>query len=101
MAGQTTLEDADGNSINGAFDAQVRESFRLIATHLNQFGGSLQDIVTMTIYAEDVRNAGAYRVAKEENFGDGPYPSSAFIGVAGFSRADVEVEVKAIAVVGD
>jgi len=55
----------------------------------------------MTIYVEDVRNAGAYRVAKEENFGDGPYPSSAFIGVAGFSRPDVEVEVKAIVVVGD
>ena len=101
LAGQTTLEDADGNSIDGDFDAQVRENFRLIETHLNQFGGSLQDVVTMTIYVEDVRNAGAYRIAKEEIFGDGPYPSSAFIGVAGFSRPGVEVEVKAIAVVGD
>ena len=101
LAGQTTLEDAEGNSINGDFDAQVRENFRLISTHLDQYGGTLEDIVTMTIYVVDVRNAAAYRVAKEEIFGDGPYPSSAFIGVAGFSRLGVEVEVKAVAVVGD
>ena len=101
LAGQTTLEDADGNSIDGDFDAQVRENFRLIATHLDQFGGALEDIVTMTIYVADVRNADAYRAAKEEILGDGPYPSSAFIGVAGFSRPGVEVEVKAVAVVGD
>ena len=101
LAGQTTLEDADGNSIGGDFDAQVRENFRLIATHLDQFGGTLEDIVTMTIYVTDVRNVDAFRAAKEEILGDGPYPSSAFIGVTGFARQGVEVEVKAVAVVGD
>jgi enamine deaminase RidA (YjgF/YER057c/UK114 family) len=101
LAGQTTLEDAEGNSISGDFDAQVRENFRLIATHLDQFGGDIHDIVTMTVYVADVRNADEYLVAKEEVFGEGPYPSSAFIGVSGFSRSGVEVEVKAVAVVGD
>lgn len=101
LAGQTTLEDAEGNSIAGNFAAQVRENFRLIETHLNQFGGNIHDIVTMTVYVADVRNADEYLVAKEEIFGDGPYPSSAFIGVYGFSRSGVEVEVKAVAVVGD
>jgi len=101
LAGQTTLEDAEGNSIAGDFGAQVRENFRLIETHLDQFGGDVHDIVTMTVYVADVRNADEYLVAKEEVFGDGPYPSSAFIGVYGFSRSGVEVEVKAVAVVGD
>ena len=101
LAGQTTLEDADGNSIAGDFGAQVRENFRLIATHLDEFGGDIHDIVTMTVYVADVRNADEYLVAKEEIFGEGPYPSSAFIGVYGFSRSGVEVEVKAVAVVGD
>ena len=101
LAGQTTLEDAEGNSIAGDFAAQVRENFRLIETHLDQFGGDIHDIVTMTVYVADVRNADEYLVAKEEVFGDGPYPSSAFIGVYGFSRVGVEVEVKAVAVVGD
>jgi 2-iminobutanoate/2-iminopropanoate deaminase len=101
LAGQLTLEDAEGNSIAGDFAAQVREDFRLIETHLGEFGGDLQDIVTMTVYVADIRNAEKYLAAKKEIFGDGPYPSSALIGVSGFSRPGVEVEVKAVAVVGD
>lgn len=101
LAGQTTLEDADGNPIAGDFEAQLRENFRLIDTHLRELGGGLGDIVTMTLYASDVRNADTYVDIKGEVFGDGPYPSSAFIGVVGFSRPGVEVEVKAVAVIGE
>ena len=101
LAGQTVLEDADGNSISGDFEAQTREAFRLIESHLDQFGADLHDIVTMTIYVADVRNAETYREIKEDVFGDGPYPSSAFIGVQAFSRQGVEVEVKATAVLGE
>jgi 2-iminobutanoate/2-iminopropanoate deaminase len=101
LAGQTTLEDAAGNSIAGDFDAQLREDFRLIGEHLKHFGGSVKDIVTMTTYVTDVRNADRYVAIKEEVFGEGPYPSSALIGVVGFSRPGVMVEVKAVAVVGD
>jgi enamine deaminase RidA (YjgF/YER057c/UK114 family) len=101
LAGQTTLEDAAGSAIGGNFEAQLRENFRLIGTHLEQFGGSVRDIVTMTAYVSDVRNADKYVAIKEEVFGDGPYPSSAFIGVVGFSRAGVVVEIKATAVVSD
>ena len=101
LAGQTTLEDADGNSIAGDFEAQLREDFRLIAEHLNELGGTVHDIVTMTAYSADVRNADKYVAIKEEVFGNGPYPSSAFIGVVGFSRPGVEVEIKAVAVVGE
>ena len=101
LAGQTTLEDSQGRSIENDFDAQLRENFRLIGTHLDQFGGTVRDIVTMTVYAKDVDNADRYVAIKEEIFGDGPYPSSAWIGVVGFSRPGVVVEVKAVAVIGD
>lgn len=99
LAGQTTLEDAQGNPIAGDFDAQLRENFRLIGAHLEELGGTVRDIVTMTVYATDVANADRYVEIKEEVFGDGPYPSSAWIGVVGFSRPGVVVEVKAVAVV--
>jgi 2-iminobutanoate/2-iminopropanoate deaminase len=101
LAGQTTLEDANGRAIPGDFDAQLRENFRLIGTHLAEAGGSIQDIVTMTAYVSDVRMADRYVAIKEEVFGAGPYPSSAFIGVVGFSRPGVVVEVKAVAVIDD
>ena len=60
LAGQTTLEDADGNSIAGDFDAQVRENFRLIATHLDQFGGTLEDIVKCQAYLNSIVHAVTY-----------------------------------------
>jgi len=101
LAGQTTLEDAAGNSISGDFAAQTREAYRVIGNHLEELGGTVGDIVTMTVYATDVRNVDTYVAIKEEVFGDGPYPSSAFIGVSGFSRPGVEVEVKATAVIGE
>jgi enamine deaminase RidA (YjgF/YER057c/UK114 family) len=99
LAGQTTLEDARGNPIENDFDAQLREDFRLIGAHLEELGGTIQDIVTMTVYATDVANADRYVAIKGEVFGDGPYPSSAWIGVVGFSRPGVVVEVKAVAVI--
>ena len=101
LAGQTTLEDADGNPIHGDFEAQVREVFRLIGANLENLGGSIDDVVTMTTYVTDVRNADRYVVIKEEVFQSGRYPSSAFIGVVGFSRPGVVVEIKATAVVGE
>jgi enamine deaminase RidA (YjgF/YER057c/UK114 family) len=66
---------------------------------LEELGGTIQDIVTMTVYATDVANADRYVAIKGEVFGDGPYPSSAWIGVVGFSRPGVVVEVKAVAVI--
>ncbi len=101
LAGQTTIQDADGNPIDGDFEAQVREIFRLIGESLEELGGSLDDVVTMTTYATDVRNVDRYVEIKEEVFESGRYPSSAFIGVVGFSRQGVVVEIKATAVVGD
>ena len=101
LAGQTTLEDANGNSIAGDFAAQTREAYRLIGNHLEELGGDVSDIVTMTVYASDVRDVDTYVAIKEEVFGAGPYPSSAFIGVSGFSRPGVVVEVKATAVIGE
>ena len=50
LAGQTTVQDADGKPIAGDFEAQADEVFRLIGENLAQIGGSLSDIVTMTIY---------------------------------------------------
>jgi 2-iminobutanoate/2-iminopropanoate deaminase len=100
LAGQTTLVDAQGNSIAGNFEAQTREIFRLLGEHLTELGGSLADIVTMTVYMTDVRNADRFVEIRREHFPEGRYPSSAVIGVVGFSRPGVVIEVKATAVIG-
>ena len=101
LAGQTATVDADGNSMAGNFEGQAREIFRIIDERLQHFGGTLSDIVTMTVYIDDVRNGDAFVEIRKEHFESGRYPSSALITVVGFARPEIMLEIKATAIVGD
>ena len=101
LAGQTTTQDADGNPVHGDFEAQTHEIFRLIGERLEHFGGTLSDIVTMTVYINDVRNGDAFVDIRKQYFTTGRYPSSALITVVGFARPGIMLEIKATAVVGE
>ena len=100
VAGHTTLTDADGNDISGDFEAQTRELFRLIEQRLAHYGGELSDIVTMTVYIQDVRDGDRFVEIRSEYFNDGQYPSSALITVVGFARPGTMIEIKPTAVIG-
>ncbi len=93
VAGHTTLTDADGNDISGDFEAQTRELFRLIEQRLAHYGGTLSDIVTMTVYIQDVRDGDRCVELRSEYFTDGRYPSSALITVVGFARPGTMIEI--------
>jgi len=99
LAGVTTTVDADGNSIAGDFEAQTHEIFRVIEERLGTFGGTLADIVTMTVYIGDTRYGDPFIDIRATKFTPGNYPSSALITVVGFARPGILLEVKATAVV--
>jgi enamine deaminase RidA (YjgF/YER057c/UK114 family) len=100
VAGHTTLTDASGNDISGNFEAQTRELFRLIEQRLAHYGGTLSDIVTMTVYIQDVRDGDKFVEIRSEYFNEGRYPSSALITVVGFARPGTMIEIKPTAVIG-
>ena len=99
LAGVTAPVDAAGNSLAGDFDAQTHEIFRVIEERLATFGGTLADIVTMTVYIGDTRYGDPFVDIRATKFEAGHYPSSALITVVGFARLGILLEVKAIAVV--
>ena len=101
LAGQTVVEDANGNSIRGNFGAQTHEIFRRLGERLEGVDGSLADIVTMTVYITDPRHADQFVDIRGQYFDPERAPSSALITVVGFTRPGVLLEVKATAVVGD
>lgn len=100
LAGVTTPFDAEGNSLAGDFEGQTREIFRVIGERLERFGGTLADIVTMTVYIGDTRFGDPFVEIRKQYFEPGRYPSSALITVVGFARPDILIEIKATAVVG-
>jgi 2-iminobutanoate/2-iminopropanoate deaminase len=98
LAGQTVLEDASGKSLAGDFDAQVREVFARLGKTLQEAGGKLADMVTMTVFITDGRYGDRFTELRREIFGD-DFPASALITVTGLARPGMLVEVQGIAVI--
>jgi 2-iminobutanoate/2-iminopropanoate deaminase len=101
LAGQTTLTDENGANIAGNFEAQARTIFKLIDKTLQRTGGSLKNMVTMTVFIVDVRNGDRFVEIRKEMFPDGNFPASALITVTGLARPGMLIEIQGIAVVGD
>ena len=98
LAGQTVIEDAKGTSLAGNFEAQVREIFARIGKTLEEAGGKLADIVTMTVFITDPRYGDRFTELRREIFVDN-FPASALITVTGLARPGMLVEVQGIAVI--
>jgi len=101
MAGQTTLADENGNNIAGNFEAQARTVFKLMDKTLQRAGGSLKNLVTMTVFITDVRNGDRFVEIRKEMFPDGNFPGSALITVTGLARPGMLIEIQGIGVLGD
>ena len=99
LAGQVAGEDSSGRSLAADFDGQVREVFARLGRTLEEAGGRLSDMVTMTVFITDARLGDRFTQLRCEIFGD-DFPASALITVAGLARPELLVEVQGIAVVG-
>ena len=86
LAGQTTVSDQEGRDISGKFDEQTRTIFTLLNRTLERAGGSLANLVTMTVFINDVRNGDRFVQIRREHFPDGRYPCSALLTISGFAR---------------
>ena len=98
LAGQVAAEDSSGRSLAADFDGQVREIFVRLGRTLEEAGGRLADMVTMTVFITDARLGDRFTQLRCEIFGDN-YPASALITVAGLARPEMLVEVQGIAVI--
>lgn len=99
LAGQTTLLDLNGNDISGNFEAQARAIFQLIARTLERVGGTLENLVTMTVFINDPRNGDRFVEIRGEIFPGENYPASALVTVSNFARPGCVIEIQGIAVI--
>ena len=98
LAGVTVLADASGKSLAGDFEGQVREVFTRLGKTLEEAGGKLADMVTMTVFITDGRYGDRFTQLRREIFGDN-FPASALITVTGLAQPGMLVEVQGIAVI--
>jgi 2-iminobutanoate/2-iminopropanoate deaminase len=99
LAGQTATVDAAGNDISGDFEAQVRAIFAAIDKTLRRAGGTLVNLVTMTVFINDPRHGDAFVKLRSGFFSDGKFPASALITVSHFARPGMLIEIQGVAVI--
>jgi 2-iminobutanoate/2-iminopropanoate deaminase len=99
LAGQTTLTDLDGKDISGKFEEQARTIFGLLQRTLERAGGSLANMVTMTVFINDARNGDRFVQLRREYFPDGRFPCSALLTISSFARPGCMIEIQGVAVI--
>ena len=101
LAGQTTTEDLNGKSLMGDFQGQARTVFALMDRTLKRSGGSLHNLVTMTVFINDARYGDQFVKMRREMFPDGKFPASALITVSNFAQPGILIEIQGVAVIGE
>ena len=98
VAGQVAI-DPEGNLVGeGDIAAQVEQVWRNLKSVLGYAGGSVDDIVKITVFTTDIAHRPAIAAARDAVFPNGRFPASTFLVVQSLARPELLVEIEAIAV---
>ena len=96
LSGQIPLDPKTMEVVDGGVEAQIKQVFTNLAAVCEAAGGSLEDIVKLTVYLTDLGDFAKVNEAMA-GFFEAPYPARAAIGVAQLPK-DVPVEVEGVMV---
>jgi enamine deaminase RidA (YjgF/YER057c/UK114 family) len=98
IAGQVAF-DEDNNTVGiGDPRRQAEQVWRNIRLAVESAGGTLADVVKITVFLKDVRHAPAEIGVREKLFEQGRYPICTLVQVANLGLPDLLMEVDAVAV---
>jgi 2-iminobutanoate/2-iminopropanoate deaminase len=99
LAGQTGTVDASGKSLANDFEGQARQIFKGFDAVLRKAGGTLADLVQMTVFVTDVRYGERLWQVRKDVFGD-DFPGSAMVTITALANPDAKIEIQGYAVIG-
>ncbi len=92
LSGQIPLVPDTMAIVDGDFATRARQVFENLAAVATAAGGSLDDVVKVTVFLTDLDNFATVNAVMEEFFSE-PYPARAAVGVASLPKgADVEAD---------
>ncbi len=92
LSGQIPLVPATMEIVDGDFERRTRQVFDNLRAVAEAAGGSMDQVVKLTIYLTDLGNFGTVNEIMSEYFSE-PYPARAALGVAALPKnADIEAE---------
>lgn len=94
VSGQIPLDPETMEMVTGGIESQIHQVFKNLSAVCTAAGGSLDDILKLTVFLTDMANFPQVNAIMEQYF-TAPYPARAALGVAALPK-DSEVEVDAI-----
>ena len=94
LSGQIPLDPATMDIVDGDFEARARRVFDNLAAVAAAAGGTLDDVVKLTVFLTDLGNFATVNAVMEDYF-QKPFPARAAVGVASLPKG-VDVEADAI-----
>ncbi len=92
LSGQIPLVPDTTAIVDGDFEARARQVFENLSAVAAAAGGSLDDVVKVTVFLTDLDDFATVNAVMEEFFSE-PYPARAAVGVASLPKgADVEAD---------
>lgn len=89
----------DDGSLSPDIKTQTRRSWQKLAAVMQEAGGSLQDIVKVTVFITDMRYQHAQGEVREEFF-PGDKPASTLVQCVALAMPGALIEIEAVAVLG-
>ena len=100
ISGQVARPFEGGTGIVGKDEyEQTRQIFSRIDRIIKAAGGTMDNLVKMTIYVVDIRNNTEVWRARREFF-TGDFPASTLVEVRSLAKPEVLVEIEAVAYLG-
>jgi len=94
VSGQIPLDPETMEMVTGGIEPQIHRVFKNLSAICTAAGGSLDDIVKLSVFLTDMANFPQVNAIMEQYF-TVPYPARVAIGVAALPK-DSEVEMDAI-----
>ncbi len=92
LSGQIPLDPGAMELVEGDMRVQIERAFRNLEAVARAAGGTLTDVVKLTVYLTDLRHFALVNEVMASFFAE-PYPARAAIGVAALPRgAGIEVD---------
>lgn len=96
VSGQLAVDENDQLIGVGDVGAQTAQVLKNIESSLAQLGGTLADVVQVTVFVKDMTDLKAIHEVRLRAFSP-PYPTSTLVAVAGFVHPDALIEINAVA----
>jgi 2-iminobutanoate/2-iminopropanoate deaminase len=98
VAGQLAVDEHRQIVGTGDIAAQTEQVLKNIQRHLEQLGGSMADVVQVTVFVKDMSGLKEIHEVRLRYFAE-PYPTSTLVAVSGFVHPDALIEINAVAAI--